>query len=289
MGNTIELTKKYLDKTDEVFKQESKKTLLTNTDFDWTGAHSVLIWKVSTAQMNDYVRSANQDNQESETVQISRFGSIQDLSAQTEELMLKKDRSFIYNIDKLDEDETAQQVTAAETLSRQLREVVIPEVDTYTYGIMVNGAGTKETGVDLSEKNIYSEILKGSEALDDAEVPDTERVLAVTPAVYTMLKKATEFDNTDVGAELRQLGVVGILDGMQVIKIPASRLPEGFGFMIAHPSATVAPTKLEDYHIHQDTPLASGSIVTGRICYDAFVLDNKKKGIYYHSLNKAAV
>ena len=179
-------------------------------------------------------------------------------------------------------------MTAAETLSRQLREVVIPEVDTYTYGIMVNGAGTKETGVDLSEKNIYSEILKGSEILDDAEAPDTERVLAVVPAVYTMLKKATEFDNTDVGAELRQLGVVGILDGMQVIKIPASRLPEGFGFMIAHPSATVAPTKLEDYHIHQDTPLASGAIVTGRICYDAFVLDNKKKGIYYHSLNKAA-
>ena len=89
MGNTIELTKKYLDKTDEVFKQESKKTLLTNTDFDWTGAHSVLIWKVSTAQMNDYVRSVKQNNQESEVVQISRFGSIQDLSAQTEELMLK--------------------------------------------------------------------------------------------------------------------------------------------------------------------------------------------------------
>ena len=26
---------------------------------------------------------------------------------------------------------------------------------------------------------------------------------------------------------------------------------------------------------------SSGTIVTGRICYDAFVLDNKKVGIYY--------
>lgn len=42
--------------------------------------------------------------------------------------------------------------------------------------------------------------------------------------------------------------------------------------------------KLEDYNVHTDTVLSSGSIVTGRICYDAFVLDNKAKGIYYHPI-----
>ena len=35
--------------------------------------------------------------------------------------------------------------------------------------------------------------------------------------------------------------------------------------------------------IHNDTPLSSGTIVTGRVCYDAFVLDNKKTGIYYQA------
>ncbi len=49
--------------------------------------------------------------------------------------------------------------------------------------------------------------------------------------------------------------------------------------MLAHPSATTAPVKLEDFGIHNDTPL----IVTGRICYDAFVLENKKQGIYYQA------
>lgn len=53
--------------------------------------------------------------------------------------------------------------------------------------------------------------------------------------------------------------------------------------MLAHPSAAVAPVKLEDFGVHNDTPLASGSIVTGRICYDAFVLDNKKTAIYYQA------
>ena len=109
-------------------------------------------------------------------------------------------------------------------------------------------------------------------------------MLVIVPSVYKLLKNSVVFDNTEVGEELKQKGVVGYIDGMAVVKVPASRLPEKFGFMIAHPSATVAPVKLEDYGIHNDTPLSSGSIVTGRIVYDAFVLENKKKGIYYQPL-----
>ena len=82
---------------------------------------------------------------------------------------------------------------------------------------------------------------------------------------------------------MRIKGVIGNLDGASVIKIPANRLPAKFGFMLCHPSATVAPVKLEDYNIHEDSIYSSGAVVTGRVCYDAFILDNKKKGIYYQS------
>ena len=81
---------------------------------------------------------------------------------------------------------------------------------------------------------------------------------------------------TDVGNDMRLRGVIANLDGMSVQKIPANRLPSDFGFMIAHPVATVAPVKLEDYNVHENPPGISGSLVEGRICYDAFVLDNKK-------------
>lgn len=287
----IELVKKYAPATDELFAAESKKSILTNTDYDWTGAHSVLVYKISTVAMNDYARNRfeesviggdNPDQNNASVQAISRYGQLCDLNAQTEEMLLKKDRSFIFNVDKLDQDETGEAIGADTALARQLREVVIPEVDTYTYNVMVNGAGTKAAAVELTKENIYTQILTGTEVLDDEEVPETERVLAVTPATYTILKQAVEFDHTDIGAEMRLKGVVGMLDGMMVVKIPSSRLPEGFGFMIAHPSATTAPVKLEDFGTHEDTPLSSGTIVTGRIVYDAFVLDNKKKGIYYH-------
>lgn len=281
---SIALVKKYAPYTDELFKAESKISLLTNTDFDWTGAHTVAVWKIGTVPMNDYSRNRGSDYDEESVATLSRYGKIIDLDAQTEEMMLTKDRSFIFNVDRLDEDETAGQVAAASALARELREVVVPEVDTYAYNVMVTKAGTKATAAALTKENVYTSILAGSEALDAAEVPDTERVLVVTPAAYTLLKQSTAFDSTDVGAKMKLKGVVGILDGMAVIKVPASRLPENFGFMIAHPSATVAPVKLEDYGTHNDTPLSSGTIVTGRICYDAFVLDNKAKGIYYHPI-----
>lgn len=281
---SIELVKKYAPYTDELFKAESRKSLLTNTDFDWTGAHTVAVWKVSTVGLNDYARNRYADDPEGSVASISRYGELFDLSAQTEELLLKKDRSFIFNVDKLDEDETSGQVEAGKALARELREVVVPEVDTYTYNVMVEGAGTTADAVTLTKDNIYDAILVGNETLDNAEVPESERALVVTPATHTILKQAGIFDNTDVGAELRLKGVVGTIDGLSVVKVPANRLPAEFGFMIAHPSATVAPVKLEDYGTHNDTPLSSGTIVTGRIVYDAFVLDNKKVGIYYQPI-----
>lgn len=277
---SVELTTIYAPKTDELFAAESKISLLTNTDYDWTGAHTVKVWKISTSEMNDYSR--NRAKGQSEVASVSRYGELIDLNAQTEEMTLKKDRSFIFNIDKLDMDETAQQLAAETALARQLREVVIPEVDKYTYGVMAAGAGNTVVGDTTTPANIYSLVLAGSEFLDDNEVPETERALVVVPSIYTMLKQSDIFDKTDVGAEMRARGVVATLDGMNVIKIPSKRMPANFGFMIAHPSATTAPVKLEDYGMHENTPLSSGTIVTGRICYDAFVLDNKKKGIYVY-------
>lgn len=254
------------------------------------GAHSVLIWKIASVPLNDYQRHFNRiTGEDTETVSdasISRYGKIQDVTGQTEEMLLKKDRSFIFNLDRLDQDETAQQVAAASALARELREVVVPEVDSYVYNVMIQNAGIAAEAAALAKDNIYDLILAGSEAMDDEEVPETERVLVVTPGVYTLLKKSTEFDKTDVGAEMKLKGVVGILDGMAVVKVPANRLPEGFGFAIVHPSATVAPVKLKDYGVHPNTVLSSGTIVTGRICYDAFVLENKKKGIYYQPMAK---
>lgn len=274
----INLATDFKGYVDEQFTTESKKSLLTNQDFDWAGAHAVKVYKVSTSNMNDYDREGvNETN-------WSRYGTVSGLDATTEEMTLSKDRSFTFAIDKLDTDETKRNVQAASALARQVREKVIPEVDTYTYGVMCTKAGTKPDAKTLSSTNIYTEILAANKVLDDAEVPETERIIVVTPDTYVLMKKCKDITmETDIGNDLRLKGVISNLDGATVIKVPANRLPNKFGFMVAHPCATVAPTKLEDYKIHEDPPGISGSLVEGRIVYDAFVLDNKTKAIYYQA------
>lgn len=80
----INLTTKVVPYTDEVFAKESKKSLLTNSDFDWVGAHTIKVYKISTVGMNDYNRSGADDNN------WSRYGAVAGLDATTEEMTLKK-------------------------------------------------------------------------------------------------------------------------------------------------------------------------------------------------------
>ena len=202
----------------------------------------------------------------------------------TETYALPEDRSFSFVIDRLDMDETGAVLKAAKCLARQQREVVIPEIDAYTYGIMCTDAGTKPDAVALTATNIYDEICKASAALDDAEVPETNRVLVVSPDTYRIMKKCKEIVlEADIGQNLRLQGVVSNLDGAAVQKVPANRLPAKFGFMLCHPLACTAPVKLSSAVPHENPPGVSGWLVEGRYNYGAFVTDNKKKGIYYQA------
>lgn len=274
---TIDLVTKYLPYVDEIFTTESKKSLITNNDFTFDGAKTVKVYKISTVAMSDYDRTGKGSN-------ASRYGELKDINATTETFTLNKDRSFTFAIDALDKDETGQQLEAAAALARQIREVVVPEVDSYTYNVMCTNAGTKKVDTALTETNIYNEIIEANKLLDDDEVPETGRHLIVTPAVYLLMKKCKDITmETDIGNDLRLKGVIANLDGLTVIKVPENRLPKGFGFMIAHPCATVAPTKLESYNTHVNPPGINGVLIEGRIAYDAFVLDNKKSAIYYLS------
>lgn len=273
----IELVTKYLPYVDELFSSESKKSLLTNNDFDWTSAHTIKVYKIGTSAMNDYDRAGTGSGATG-----SRYGAIENLAATTQSMMVLKDRSFTFVIDKLDSDETGRALEAATALARQLREVVVPEVDARVYDVMCKGAGTKPEAVKLTAENIYTEIIKATTALDNAEVNEAGRVLLVIPEVYQLMKQSKEIVlSTNIGEDMRLKGVISNLDGMNVVKVSKKRVPENFGFMVAHPCATVAPTKLADYKTHQDPPGISGQLIEGRVVYDAHVLDNKKLAIYY--------
>lgn len=278
----IQLVTKFKPYVDEMFTRESKLSLLTNKDFNFDGAKTVKIYKVKTVATTDYDRAGTGEN-------ASRYGKIQGVDTDIEEFTLSKDRSFTFAIDKMDAEETAQAVEAGAALARELREVVIPEIDSYVYSKIVAGAGTKPTAIALTADNIFDNILAANNTLDNALVPEDGRVIVVTPDTYYLMKRAKDIImDTETGQNMKIKGVIANLDGCAVLKVPASRLPANFGFMVVHPCATVAPVKLADYKVHQDPPGISGSLVEGRFYFDAFVLDNKKAAIYYQENKPSA-
>ena len=268
---TIDYAKQYSGKIDEKFKEGAKTDSLVNKEFDFVGAKTVSVQTVSTATMNDYQRTGS-----------NRYGDIEELDVTSQEMTMTKDRSFTFAIDKMDSDETKRALEAGKALARQLREVVIPEIDAYRFSKLVEGAGTTETGA-LTKANIYDAITTATAVLDEAEVPEGGRVLVVNPATYKLIKDSTDFVlDTEIGQDMRIKGYVAELDGMPVLKVPANRLGSDVNFIITHAMACCSPVKLAEYKIHTDAPGISGELVEGRVYYDAFVLNNKKKAIYAH-------
>ena len=95
----INLVTRFQPYVDEAFTAGSKASMLTNHDFNWSGAHTIKIHKVNTVPMSDYDRAGTGEN-------ASRYGALGKVENTIEEMTLTKDRSFTFVIDTLDNDET---------------------------------------------------------------------------------------------------------------------------------------------------------------------------------------
>jgi len=280
----INLVTKFSPLVDERFEVESKTSLVTNKDYDFVGAHTIKIYSVATAPMYNYGRNADIGNNTSQSQVLSRYGLIEDLATETQEVSMEKDRSFIFSIDKMDQDETLQALNAGSALARQLREVVIPEVDTYTYKKMADNAGKTVYSQSITKSNAYEKLTDATEYMDEKKVPADGRVVICTPAFYKLLKQdSNAVLETEIGENMRIKGVIANMDGMTIQKVPSTLLPTNTNFIVAHKVATTQAIKLAEYETIDGGALVSGKIVKGRIYYTAFVRNNKKNAIYVSS------
>lgn len=271
----VNLASKYSTKVDERFKLKSLTELGINRDYDWTGVKTVSAWQIPTVAMNDYSRTG-----------LARYGTAAELQDTKQDMTLTRDRSFTFTIDKGNYNEQMMVKNAGKALARQIDEVIVPEVDIYRLAAMsaaAIAAGGSPTPAAVTASNAYQAFLAGTEYLSNNKVPLSSRVAFVTPAFYSFIKLDPSFlKASDVGQQLLINGVVGSIDGVKIVVVPSSYLPANHAFIMGHPSATVAASKLEDYKTHDNPPGINGWLVEGRIIYDAFVLESKKVALYAH-------
>lgn len=270
----VNLASKFSTKVDERFKLRSLTEIGINRDYDWTGVNTVSVYSIPTVAMNDYSRTG-----------LTRYGTAGELQDTKQDLTLAKDRSFTFTIDRGNHIEQMMVKEAGKALSRQINEVVIPEVDIYRLSTMSASAvaNSHTATAAITASNAYSSLLAGQESMSDNKVPLTQRVAFVTPSFYSFIKLDNSFiRDSESGQGMLKSGVVGTVDGVKIVVVPSSYFPANHAFILAHPAATVAASKLEDYKTHDNPPGVNGWLVEGRIIYDAFVLANKTAALYAH-------
>ena len=271
----VNLASKYSKKVDERFSLLSvTENIGLNKDYDWNGVKTVTVYNIDTVAMGNYNRSGT-----------SRYGNPAELGDTKTEYSLSKDRSFTFTIDRGNYTEQLMVKEAGKALARQIKEVVVPEIDIYRLNAWATAAATNshvETQA-ITNGNAYSYFLNAQEALDEDKVPQTGRICYVTPKFYNLLKQDDSFIKAgDLSQKMLINGQVGEVDGVRIIKIPSSYLPSNTAFLLIWPKCSVSPKKLEDYKTHDNPPGINGWLVEGRVIYDAFVLNAKKDAIFVH-------
>ena len=267
----INFAEKYAPQVDERFAAGSLTASAVNNSYDWAGVNTVHVYSIPTVAMSDYEMSGT-----------ARYGAPDELDAGMQTLTLRKDRAFTFSIDRRNFESAMMTQEAGKALSRQIDEVVIPEIEVYRAARMADGAGLEKT-LAVTPANAYDCFLEAVNALTDAKVPPAGRVALVSPKYYKAIKLDPSFMRScDTAQEILLTGQVGMVDGVPLILAPGSYFPAGVSFIVAHPSATAAPVKLCEYKIHDNPPGINGWLVEGRVVYDAFVLESKKNGIYVH-------
>ena len=271
----INLASKYSKKVDERFSLLSvTENIGLNKDYDWNGVQTITVYNIDTVAMGDYTRSGT-----------SRYGTPTELEDTKTDYTLSKDRAFTFTIDRGNYTEQLMVKEAGKALARQIKEVVVPEIDSYRLSAWATAATTNghvETQA-ITNSNAYSCFLNAQEALDEDKVPQTGRICYVTPAYYNLLKQDDTFIKAgDLSQKMLINGQVGEVDGVKIVKIPSSYFPSNTAFLLIWPRCSVSPKKLEDYKIHNNPPGINGYLIEGRIIYDCFVLNAKKDAIFVH-------
>lgn len=283
MPGTINYALKYADKVDERFTLGSLTAgLFGNNNYDWIGVQTVRVFSRDLTTLNNYSASGT-----------SRYGTPTDLGNAYQEMTISQDKSFTYVIDRKTEQDTNGTMEAAATLAENIDNVLIPAVDTYRLGVLAAAAPASGTYTEanhtitaaaaITSSNAYATFLGAQEILDNDKAPAGGRVAVVSPAFYNLIKLDENFvKRGDMATQIAINGVVGEIDGVPIIKVPAIYLPAKVNFIITNPLAAVSPVKIQEFKIHDNAPGISGSLVEARFRYDAFALNKKKDAIVVH-------
>ena len=288
MANTITYAQKFLPLIDDIYKANAVTAGMDTTSrADFTGANEVKVLKVSTTGLGDYNRQTGYPKG--------------DVTAAWETMQLSEERGKEISIDRMDNEEVLGMVFGTVT-GNFMRDWVAPELDAYRFAKYASASGiSAATPGTLDKDDILAAIDEAVRQFDADEVPLEGRKLFVSSDLKPALNQAV---SRRWGSEGTISNVLAGYNEMPVIYVPKTRfytaitLSEGsskwgyekasdaveINFMLIHPSAVLQVEKfaLPKIFTPDDNQEKDAWKFQFRLYHDAFVYENKQKGIYLH-------
>ena len=287
MANAITTIQKYIPMLDQVYAVASCSAILDTASAlvrETADAKTVLVAETSMSGLGNYSRA---DGFESG-----------DLTLTWKPYTFEHDRGRSFHIDAMDDAETMG-LAFGSLASEFIRTKVTPEIDAVRFAKYATNAG-ETVAATLTNKTTVSAIATAEVAMEEKEVSLENCVLFTTPTVYGYVKDDTDhFQRTLVPSENPNRNF-GSFDGMPIVKVPQTRfytavtLADGYAkaadakdinFMIVDRASVIQLIKHGKIRVFDpDTNQSADAYkVDYRVYHDAWVLNNKKNGIYCHT------
>lgn len=291
MATNIALANKFLPILDEIYKKDAATSVfdarvMTNA---FTGVNEIKVLKVGTVGLGNYSRDTGYPKAT--------------VTAAWETMKLTIERGREFSVDRMDDEETLG-MTFGAVVGGYQREHVVPELDAYRFAKYASASGIlKASPATLTKETIIGAIDDAVAKMDEAEVPRTERVLNISTALQPMLNSALArqwgSDGTvnTILSGYNDMPINWVVPGRFYTDItlndgssengfkPTDTTGKAINFMIIHKPAVLQVVKfaLPKIFTPEENQDKDAWKFQFRLYHDAFVYDNKAKGIYLHA------
>ena len=286
MANSIQLSKVYTNLLDEVY-QQSALTAVLESDASLArqgaNANEIVIPKLSMDGLADYSRNSGYVNG--------------DVTLNWETVQFNYERGRMFSVDNMDNEET-QNIAFGRLAGEFIRTKVVPELDAFrfaTYAATI-GAGTA-TATLATGADVIAALRVATSAMDEAEVPQEDRHLFITPTLIGLVEDMDSTKSREVLSrfasitkvpQTRFYSAIELLDGKSPSEEKggykkASGAVE-LNFEVIHKPATLqftkhAVPKVISPELNQDADAWKYGYRNYGLC-DTY--ENKAAGIYVH-------
>ncbi len=289
MANSLEFAIKYIPVLDDIYKNLSvTQNMDAGKKVDFTGTNEIKVLKTSTTGLGDYSRTNGYPKG--------------DITANWETLKLTEERGKELSIDRMDNEEMAN--VFGMITGQFMRDWVVPEVDAFRFAKYAGADGiSKAAGAVLTKDTIISAIDEAVRQMNADEVPVAGRVLYINSDLQPVLNNAFARSWGSQGAvstllnnyngipikyvpPTRFYSEIMLNDGSEDWGYKKSANGKNINFMLIYPEAILQVVKLSLPKVftpdeNQDKDMWKFQF---RIYHDAFVYENKAKGIYLHTI-----